>query len=71
MHSTLRQALHSLYWGQSFWVVEGEFCVLISIFLQNCSNKTTSIARKAVLLHRFLEWCMLHKVMPLTDIATQ
>ena len=47
MHSTLRQALHSLYWGQPFWVVEGEFCVLISIFPQNYSNNNNHYCAKS------------------------
>lgn len=75
MHSTLRQTLHSLYSWQSFEAVWGIFLWQImgvyQIFHKITQIITTTIARKAVLLHRFLEWLALQYDKPLTDTATQ
>lgn len=57
MHSILRQALHSLYWGQSFEAVWGIFVAnygCVSIFPQNYSNNNNHYCAKSSTFAPFL-----------------
>lgn len=54
MHCVLWYSVHSFHSGQSFGVLEGVFCVFVSIFPQNRSNKTTYYCAKSSTFAPFL-----------------